>query len=233
MMGQYSNYGQCVKCGAGIKHIYTFNGEQYGSSCIEKVLGFKVSSYGTRNVNKIIESKEGKEKQFKLNREQQRQAVIDRFTPLADKLLASEWLGDIGDKLEIDVLVTEKFGFEGRYGYSKCIKMIDDNYNQIISFTTAKWINDVSDGDRIKISGIVKQHNVVDDSKCNTINVSAYGVEKWSERTGNCWIDFDSDKCIDDGHSVGIGIPYEITDDIDGYEGIDQTVLTRIKKESK
>lgn len=70
----------------------------------------------------------------------------------------SEYVGSVGDKIEIVVTVAAIFGFETQYGYSKIVKMIDDDGNEF------KWMTssdpDVDQGDRVKIKATIKEHDM-------------------------------------------------------------------------
>jgi len=97
------------------------------------------------------------------------------------RMMDSKHIGEIGDKYEGDVLVTETFSFEGHYGASYCFKMIDEDDNLLVAFTTSKYfvgywesgeededgrfrnghsVDGVNAGDKIRISGGIKNHVV-------------------------------------------------------------------------
>ena len=50
----YSDYGTCHKCGAGIKYKFYYGGNTYGSSCIDRMLGISVRQYNTTDVDAIV-----------------------------------------------------------------------------------------------------------------------------------------------------------------------------------
>jgi len=98
----------------------------------------------------------------------------------AKRMVGSKHIGEIGDAYEGDVLVTETFSFDSYYGTSHCFKMIDENNNLLVAFTKSKYfvgywvdgkknkdgtyeddylVSGVNEGDKIKISGIIKKHD--------------------------------------------------------------------------
>ena len=65
--------GLCARCGAHIKHIFTFNGQTYGSECIEVVTG----------IGKDYQVFNGKELDLKASKAKKAQTESDRQTRLA------------------------------------------------------------------------------------------------------------------------------------------------------
>tara|TARA_Y100000310_G_scaffold297082_1_gene329848 strand:- start:63 stop:767 length:705 start_codon:yes stop_codon:yes gene_type:complete len=227
---EYANYGVCHKCGAGIKYIFNFNGHTYGSTCIERMLGIKVEGFGTNDVNAIVRKIEEDKRTY----EQIIQDEKDLYLPVTKRVFGSKHLGVIDEKIEVDVLVTEKFWFDGMYGSSCCIKMVDADYNQMVAFTTAKWIYDIESGDKISVVGTVKKHNKCSIDKVSTINIDKYEVNKVSKRTGNPYTELDYTKAKQDGHYIGCGIPDHVAEDLGetkrrGVYEVKQTQITRIK----
>ena len=214
-MTNYSDYGTCAKCGAGIKYKYDYAGKTYGSTCIERMLGIKVAGYNTNDVDVILKQIDEDVRTM----EQKLQDEKDLYLPVINRVLGSKNIGAVGYKIDVEVLITDCFWFEGMYGSSCCIKMVDANYNQFIAFTTAKWINDVKAGDKIKITGTVKKHKEVPMYKVKTINDDPYEINAWS---------IDRLKALQDGHSLG-----HDADDylLEGFEKttVSQTQLTRVK----
>jgi len=88
---------------------------------------------------------------------------------LIDNLKESEHIGEINETLETDVTVTGAFWIEGYYGSTFLIKMIDEENNRLSCFTTSKafignsFDDQVKANDRLKISGIVKRHEIRDE----------------------------------------------------------------------
>ena len=234
----YSDHANCHKCGQGIKYKFYYGGNPYGSTCINRVLGIRVEHYNTNNVDDIIKQIE----EEKRTAEQIKQEEKQLYTPVAKKVFLSKHIGDVGDKIEIDVTITQHFWFEGYYGESCCVKMVDDDDNQIVVFTTAKWVDTIENGDKITIAGTVKNHNRCAYTKAYTINEEKYEVEKIS-KSGDKYFKIDYSKAVQDGHSLGFSFPQHVLDDlnlelVEVYNGnvpertcvVNQTQLTRVKK---
>ena len=214
-MPNYSGYGTCAKCGAGIKYKYDYAGKTYGSTCIERMLGIKVTGYNTNDVDVILKQIDEDVRTM----EQKLQDEKDLYLPVINRVLGSKNIGAVGYKIDVEVLITDCFWFEGMYGSSCCIKMVDADYNQFIAFTTAKWISDIKAGDEIKITGTVKKHKEVPMYKVKTINDEPYEINAWS---------IDRLKALQDGHSLGHDA-YDYL--LEGFEKttVSQTQLTRVK----
>ena len=111
--------------------------------------------------------------------------------------------------------------------------MVDDDNNQMVAFTTAKWVNTIENGDRVSIIGIVKNHNKTAYTRAYTINDDKYQIEKVS-KSGNTYYEIDYDKALKDGHSLGFSFPDHIEEEMNiekvrGIYEINQTQLTRVK----
>ena len=158
---QYNHYSQCKRCGTPIKHIYEFAGSHYGSECIGKVLGYDITRdaqhYRTRNVDEIIKLK-------KISDEETKARIEERYQEQkaeCEHLFLSKDVGNVGDKIEVDVTINTIFGFKGTFGYSTCVKYSDKEGNLFISFSTAKFLDKVEKGDKITLSGAVKRHKSI------------------------------------------------------------------------
>ena len=235
----YSDYGTCHRCGVGIKYKFYYGGNTYGSTCIERMLGIKVERFNTTDVDAIV-------RQIEEDKRTAEQVIKDEqklYRPIAKRVFSSEHIGVVGDKVELDVTITEHFWFEGSYGSSCCVKMVDDDNNQMVAFTTAKWVNTIENGDVVSIVGTVKNHNKTAYTRAYTTNDDKYQIEKTS-KSGNQYYDIDYDSAVKDGHSLGFSFPQHILDELNeelewvsNYEKtyqINQTQLTRVKvKEAK
>ena len=82
---------------------------------------------------------------------------------LIDTLKQSDHIGTVGESVDIDVTVKSAFWADGYYGRTFLIRMIDDENNSISCFTTSKSFTDVKQNDILKISGIVKKHDIRDE----------------------------------------------------------------------
>ena len=241
-MPNYSDYGTCHRCGLGIKYKFYFGGNTYGSTCIDRMLGIKVERFNTTDVDAIV-------RQIEEDKRTAEQVIKDEqklYRPIAKRVFSSEHIGVVGDKVELDVTITEHFWFEGSYGSSCCVKMVDDYNNQMVVFTTAKWANVIENGDVVSIVGTVKNHNKTAYTRAYTANDDKYQIEKTS-KSGNKYYDIDYDSAVRDGHSLGFSFPQHILDELNEelewqlskkhsektYK-INQTQLTRVKiKEAK
>ena len=230
----YSDYGICHRCGVGIKYKFYFGGNTYGSTCIDRMLGIKVERFNTTDVDAIV-------RQIEEDKRTAEQVIKDEqklYRPIAKRVFSSEHIGVVGDKVELDVTITEHFWFEGSYGSSCCVKMVDDDNNQMVAFTTAKWVNTIENGDVVSIVGTVKNHNKTAYTRAYTTNDDKYQIEKTS-KSGNQYYDIDYDSAVKDGHSLGFSFPQHILDELNeelewvsNYEKtyqINQTQLTRVK----
>ena len=211
----YSDYGTCERCGVGIKYKYYYNNKTYGSTCIERMLGIKPERYNTHDVNVILKQIEEDTRAM----EQKLQDEKDLYLPVINRVLGSKNIGAVGYKIDVDVLITDCFWFDGMYGSSCCVKMVDSDFNQFIAFTSAKWINDVEAGDKIKITGTVKKHKEVSMRKVKTINDEPYEINAWS---------IDRLKALQDGHSLGHDAYDYLLEDFEKTT-VSQTQLSRIK----
>ena len=128
-MPNYSDYGTCHRCGVGIKYKFYYGGNTYGSTCIERMLGIKVERFNTTDVDAIVRQIE----EDKRTMEQKLQDEKDLYLPVINRVLGSKNIGAVGYKIDVDVLITDCFWFEGMYGSSCCIKMVDAKYNQFIA----------------------------------------------------------------------------------------------------
>ena len=233
-MPNYSDYGICHRCGVGIKYKFYFGGNTYGSTCIDRMLGIKVERFNTTDVDAIV-------RQIEEDKRTAEQVIKDEqklYRPIAKRVFSSEHIGVVGDKVELDVTITEHFWFEGSYGSSCCVKMVDDDNNQMVAFTTAKWVNTIENGDVVSIVGTVKNHNKTAYTRAYTTNDDKYQIEKTS-KSGNQYYDIDYDSAVKDSHSLGFSFPQHILDELNeemewvsNYEKsykINQTQLTRVK----
>lgn len=84
----------------------------------------------------------------------------------ANSITPSEWVGEVGQKIEIEAVLTNIGSYESTFGWTRVYTFTDDNDNDFIWKTTS-WDNfDYSAGknileigDRAAISGTIKDHN--------------------------------------------------------------------------
>ena len=86
--------------------------------------------------------------------------------PAADEP-TSEYVGNVGDKIEADLKVTHTFVTNSYYGSSLLIGMQDDEGNKFVWFSTA--MPEVHKGDKVHIKGRIKNHGEFRGSKQTTL----------------------------------------------------------------
>jgi hypothetical protein len=79
----------------------------------------------------------------------------------------SEYVGNVGDKIEADLEVTHTFVTNSYYGSSLLIGMQDDKGNKFVWFSTA--MPEVHKGDKVHIKGRIKDHGEFRGSKQTTL----------------------------------------------------------------
>ena len=61
----------------------------------------------------------------------------------------SKKVGVKGDKVQLKLGVTDAFSFKSRFGSSRCVKFVDVNHNEYITFSTSKFAYSLDEGDTI------------------------------------------------------------------------------------
>ena len=61
----------------------------------------------------------------------------------------SKKVGVKGDKVQLNLGVTDAFSFKSRFGSSRCVKFVDVNHNEYITFSTSKFAYSLDEGDTI------------------------------------------------------------------------------------
>lgn len=69
----------------------------------------------------------------------------------------SQFQGEIGQRLEVEVTVTRAILINGAYGTSMCYTMVDDNENEYVWITTSAKTQ-LKEGEQCVIRGTVKAH---------------------------------------------------------------------------
>lgn len=82
---------------------------------------------------------------------------------MAEIMPQSHWVGDIKDKVELELTFKRSFGFEGQFGYSYIYIFEDDDHN-IFKWSTGKSIS-LDEEDRVRIKGTIKGHTEYRDEK--------------------------------------------------------------------
>jgi len=92
--------------------------------------------------------------------------------PIVEKK-TSEFVGTVGEKIEVTGTVLFRKIVDGQFGCSLMIIMEDADGNVLKTFTTAKWAWDKNEGsspafvkgDKIKIAGLVAKHETYNEEK--------------------------------------------------------------------
>ena len=61
----------------------------------------------------------------------------------------SKKVGAKGDKVQLNLGVTDAFSFRSRFGSSRCVKFVDANHNQYITFSTSNFAYSLDEGDTV------------------------------------------------------------------------------------
>ncbi len=78
---------------------------------------------------------------------------------------SSEYVGNVGDVLEMELKLTETFNFESEYGFCSCYKFKDSNNNRFIYFGTSRQLSTFKNsGDKFVISFEIKKQ-FIDENK--------------------------------------------------------------------
>lgn len=68
----------------------------------------------------------------------------------------SNWVGEVGQKIELDVSIENVRTLEGQYGYTYLYKMLDENGNDITWFASRAALKGLN---KAKIKGTIKKHS--------------------------------------------------------------------------
>lgn len=82
----------------------------------------------------------------------------------------SEFVGSIGERLEVEVTVESKREFEGSYGTQLVYRFRDENNNCFSWFTSAGTKTSFEEGETCIIRGTLKSHDVYRNCKLNTLS---------------------------------------------------------------
>lgn len=98
----------------------------------------------------------------------QEKAIIKEVKEKAEKkIINSQYVGNIGDKIETNVTLTNKHSFDSMYGTKYILNFIDSNGNVFVWFTTT--YQDIEQSEQITIKGTIKDHNEYKDIKQNIL----------------------------------------------------------------
>ncbi len=80
-----------------------------------------------------------------------------------DNLTESEWVGNIGDVVELNLTFNRCVSFQSSFGYNQTgwvHYFEDENANLIKTTSTSKFIMSLQEGDKIKVTATVKRHDI-------------------------------------------------------------------------
>lgn len=88
----------------------------------------------------------------------------------APDLSKSQYVGKERERITVSVTVIGKRWFDGHFGSTALVRMVDSNSNLIITFTTGKFADTVEIGDNVAIKGTVKKHEEYKGVKQTALN---------------------------------------------------------------
>ncbi len=88
---------------------------------------------------------------------------VKKEKAIAEAKAKYSFVGDVGDILDLELTITEIFGFDGDYGVCMVHKFKDANDNSLIYFGNSKQLNSEYDskfkvGDKITVTATIKRH---------------------------------------------------------------------------
>tara|TARA_R110000744_G_C19233207_1_gene548405 strand:+ start:43 stop:606 length:564 start_codon:yes stop_codon:yes gene_type:complete len=81
----------------------------------------------------------------------------------------SSFVGAIGDTVSLTLGVTDSFYFDGAYGSTLCTKFVDQSHNIYSTYSSAKFVRELTVGDTIYCSAEVSSHSNYQEEKTTTI----------------------------------------------------------------
>ena len=81
----------------------------------------------------------------------------------------SQKVGVKGDKIHLNLGVSDAFSFQGRFGYCRCVKFVDSKHNEYITFSTSNFIGSLNVGDTVFCETTIKFHKADYDEDHNNI----------------------------------------------------------------
>lgn len=81
----------------------------------------------------------------------------DAAKKAAAPVRVSAFIGSVGDKVSVEGVIVRMQGVETMYGWTRLV-VVDTAEGTVKMFTTAKWVYDFNEGDRVVVSGTVKAH---------------------------------------------------------------------------
>ena len=81
----------------------------------------------------------------------------------------SQKVGVKGDKIHLNLGVTDAFSFKGRFGYCRGVKFVDSKHNEYITFSTSNFIRSLNVGNTVFCEATIKFHKADYDEDNNNI----------------------------------------------------------------
>jgi hypothetical protein len=82
---------------------------------------------------------------------------------------ASSFVGAVGETVSLTLGVTDSFYFDGAYGRSLCTKFVDLSHNIYTTYSSAKFVRELTVGDTIYCTAEVSAHKNYQEEKTTTI----------------------------------------------------------------
>jgi len=136
--------------------------EKISSLLVEKFSNLDTSNSFNLNITEAI-FKDGKVRQFFPDK------VVGLVTWAIFKALndedetkkedkpASQWIGNVGDKISLEGQVAKIRSISSHFGHSLLV-IIETAMGVAKTFTTARWSDNIQEGDKLNLKGLVKSH---------------------------------------------------------------------------
>lgn len=148
-------------------------------SIISWVLGLPASKYQLNtylfNVRSVVESGYCTKRHFGLLSALPISYNKDIETSLKETKKESEYVGNVGDKLTITVMLTKAISYESAYGTGYIYLFKDSNEN-VLKWSTNKYLKDIEIGDTIELTGRVKEQDTYKQVKQTSLTRCKYTV---------------------------------------------------------
>jgi|TARA_B110000483_G_scaffold180440_1_gene213364 hypothetical protein len=82
---------------------------------------------------------------------------------------ASSFVGAVGETVSLTLGVTDSFYFDGSFGSTLCTKFVDLSHNIYTTYSSAKFVRELTVGDTIYCTAEVSAHSNYQEEKTTTI----------------------------------------------------------------
>lgn len=86
-----------------------------------------------------------------------------------------EFIGDVGDKISVEGVITAAFSIEGYYGPTAVVEVTTDDGNIVKTFGSGGSLWSATEGDRVTFSGTVKKHETYRSKKGTVLTRAKVG----------------------------------------------------------